>query len=113
MYRVVWCNCRSNPALKTSNEWCEWCRCPKCGSSKKYAPNVTEEVKLNIDLVLVVLCLFVIGYVLWQGEHKLYLIPYGIGAIALFFYIRSFFSNGTILLNEPSNRGYNYSGYTQ
>ena len=29
--RVVSCNCSLNKKLKSFGEWCEWCRCNKCG----------------------------------------------------------------------------------
>lgn len=30
-FRVVWCNCARDYTLKDIAEWCDWCRCRKCG----------------------------------------------------------------------------------
>ena len=50
-YKVVSCNCSLNKALQSYSEWCEWCRCEKCGG--QILPRVSDSPSRTLEMLLI------------------------------------------------------------
>ena len=90
-FKVVSCNCSLNRKLQSFGEWCEWCRCEKCGG--KVLPNMGDGgpyqrtlsmPDLSSDLVAFVATVFIAGggmmYAHDQPFKNMYIVG-GIGAV--------------------------------
>jgi len=100
-YRVIWCNCAKNPRFKDSSEWCEWCRCVKCGAkrSKVWSEASPElEFDVNIDLFLVLVVYGAVAYAVYCVEDYPYLYLHIAGFVAMAHLIRNYFSTFTYRL---------------
>lgn len=100
-YKVVSCDCAKNKALKTFDEWCEYCRCEQCGGKNivfgsNGRPATGPEFTLHIDLVLWVLLLLLVYYLLVKHDHQIYKTLLCTGILSAVFYVRGFFSKSEL-----------------
>lgn len=99
-YKVVKCFCPTDTSLKSSDEWCEWCRCRQCGFGNRLAVKPSEQdATLHLDAILVGLLLVVLGYVNIYGENKAYILLYSIGTVSGVMWLRLFFSSSKFTLH--------------
>lgn len=93
-YKVVKCFCPTDTSLKSSDEWCEWCRCRQCGfGNRLVAKSSEQDVSLHLDAILAGLLLVTLGYVNIYGENKAYILLYSTGAVGGLMWLRLFFSS--------------------
>eukprot|EP01041_Mallomonas_annulata_P008578 gene8578-17694_t len=92
-FRVVICACDKDKKLKSSDTWCEWCRCPRCGGQDKHRKNAlktthyTNYNDITIDLGLgFMLLIIAVCSALYAFDHP-YKQMYIMGSIAFSFVI--------------------------
>lgn len=78
-YRVITCCCHRDATLQRS-EWCEFCRCSKCGTSTKLLPSTMVDV--NSTLVLFFAVFFSIIATFFFASEYPYRVVYVVGAVA-------------------------------
>lgn len=100
-YKVIFCDCAKNKALKSFDEWCEYCRCEKCGGKNIVfgndgRPASGPQFTLHLDLVVWLGLLVVLYYLLTHHDHQIYKAFLATGVVSGIFYVRTFFTKSEI-----------------
>ncbi len=103
-YKVISCDCAKNRTLKSFDEWCEYCRCEKCGGKnivfgKDGRPAAGPQLTINLDLIVWLLLQLVIYYVAVFHDFQIYKATLATGVVAGILYIRSCFTNSEITVS--------------
>lgn len=101
---MVKCYCPTNRAFKSADEWCEWCKCKKCGYGDllqtKYNSNYSDKPRLHLEMAVVVGLCFAMFYLNFWGNNKVYMIFYVTGVIFLALWLRLFAKGSTFVLPD-------------
>lgn len=102
---MVKCFCPTNRSFKSAEEWCEWCRCAKCGFGKLIRPTWQDDEdknkpRLHLDMAVILGLAVALFYANFWGDNKVYLLFYCIGGVFFLLWCRLFFKKSTIVLPD-------------